>query len=172
MKNDLIQSIKDHPKRSGSWERWYKSAYRAAFFIAFKRTNGDKEKSEELVQEAFFRFIKYRAIEKVNNEKEAISYLVAILKNVHLKTILKKKKLEQVSSTFFDSETTSPEYNSDIFDITRAARNLSKEEQLILLLAIRGESISEIARITDNSYTNAGVKLHRLRSRLKEIVNG
>ena len=51
-------------------------------------------------------------------------------------------------------------------------RTLQKSEKALILLYIDGISYREIAEITGDSESNVGVKLTRIRQKLKELITG
>ena len=54
--------------------------------------------------------------------------------------------------------------------LAMSLRGLSSVDREILSLTIQGYSLSDLAEATGLSYTNAGVRLHRLRKRLRKSL--
>lgn len=171
MSVDLIQRLRQRPDNERLWEAWHKSTYPKLYFAAFRLANGNADLARDLTQETFTRFLEYRAIARVENELHAIAYLIktcrnlAIDRNAHAKTVPLEglAELEAIPAPEQSAESS--------VDLERAVDELDAADRALVQWMRDGLGVGEIAAKLGISYTAAGVRVHRLKKRLRKALD-
>lgn len=170
MSSDLIARIRSHRDSGRSWSEWYKSAYPSVYFAAYRFSRGNVEAARDLTQETFTRFVQYEAIDRVTDEKHALSFLIRTCRNL---AIDRNGRAREISlEDIPESELVAP---VDVparaaLQIDDLLRLLTVEERQVIQWTREGFGIADIAKKLGISYTAAGVRLHRIRKRLQETL--
>lgn len=100
------------------------------------------------------------------------TWIYRITLNVCLTLLKKQKKApKQVDSDYEPSE--SPNYGESALDMLYAAiRKLSEVDRAVILLYLEEKSYQEIAEIIGTNANNIGVRINRIKSRLKNMLHG
>ncbi len=128
-----------------------------------------EEDFEDYYQEVCLQIWKSRKNFKEKSEWSTWVYRVAL--NVCL-TLIKKKRIP--AGVFPIKEVADPhpsEEEEDIVNLYAAIRTLSEIDRAIILLYLEEKSYREIALIMGTKTTNIGVKINRIKKRLKTILN-
>jgi RNA polymerase sigma factor (sigma-70 family) len=169
--NALMMQVKNgEPNKMGPlFERYH----RALFGFLFQMTK-DKESSEDMVQQVFFRMLKYAKTFTGNGEFKTWMYHLA--RNVlfdHLKKNEKKKDHyslqgleEKTAGDYFADE--SLEKKQELQTLSMAIDNLSEaNRELLILCRYQRLNYQEIAHILDISEGAVKVRMHRALGQLK-----
>lgn len=62
--------------------------------------------------------------------------------------------------------------NEDIAQLYRAIRRLSEADRAVILLYLEEKSYAEIAEVLGTNVNNIGVKINRIKERLKKLLDG
>jgi RNA polymerase sigma factor (sigma-70 family) len=171
MSDDLIRKLRSAPGNEKLWAAWYKAAYPRVYFAAHRISNGRADLARELAQETFSRFIEYRALERVIDESSALAHLLVTCRNLAIDrnrdvSLISLEGLEEAQSI------AAADVPLDrAMDVERAVQELSADDQKLVQWMRDGLSVSEIARRLQVTYSAAGVRVHRLRKRLRELVS-
>jgi RNA polymerase sigma-70 factor (ECF subfamily) len=143
--------------------------YRFCYFRLF-----NKEKAEELSQEAFMRTWEYLASGKKVDNIRAFVYRVA--RNSIVDYFRKKKELslDELHEQGFDVSLEDASRWENIIDGRDAIRAISlldeKYRDVLLLRHVDGLSVKEIASVVGETENAISVRLHRGMKQLKEIL--
>jgi RNA polymerase sigma-70 factor (ECF subfamily) len=149
-----------------------------AFTIALRYTK-NREDAEELAQSAFVKA--YLNLNDYRGEAKFSTWLYTIVSSLCL-TFLRKKKLEVHSldqeAVFERADAGESSMRADAVEqqsraalVNRAIELLNPDDAKIILLFYKAEQrLEEIAQILHIEPNNAKVKLHRARTRLKEVM--
>jgi RNA polymerase sigma-70 factor (ECF subfamily) len=143
--------------------------YRFCYFKLF-----DKEKAEELTQEAFMRTWEYLAAGKEVDNIRAFVYRVA--KNSIVDYFRKKKELslDELQSQGFDASLEDASRWGDIIDGNDAIRAIGlldeKYREALIFRHVDGMAVKEIAALSGETENAISVRLHRGLKQLKEIL--
>jgi RNA polymerase sigma factor (sigma-70 family) len=170
MSADLIVQIREQPNSQRRWAAWYKRVYPNVYYAAFRLTNGNAEEARELTQETFTRFLEYRAIERVQGEQHALGYLIKTCRNLAIDRNARVREIRLESLIEADSIPAPERHIEESIDLDRALLELGGDDQMLTQWMREGISVSEIARRLGITYTAAGVRIHRLRKRLREAI--
>lgn len=170
MSRDLIQRLRQRPHNKHLWEAWYASAYPKLYFVAFRLARGSSDIARDLTQGTFTRFLEYRAIERVASEQHALAYLIKTCRNLAIDRNAQARNipLESLAEVEWMPAPEHPE--ESIIDLQRAVDELDDEDQNLVQWMQDGLRVSEIAKRLNVSYTAAGVRVHRLRKRLRNAL--
>ena len=133
-----------------------------------------QEDFEDYYQEVCLQIWKSRHNFKGNSEWSTWIYRVTL--NVCL-TLVKKtgvptEKLKAQHKLLPSQEGDSVEKDQAINELYRAIKALSDIDRAIILLYLEEQSYREIAQIMGMNTTNIGVRINRIKKRLKTILNG
>ncbi|MDX1446584.1 RNA polymerase sigma factor [Lishizhenia sp.] len=131
-----------------------------------------QEDFEDYYQETCLQI--WRSSENFKNESEWSTWIYRISLNVCL-TLLKKKKN---GSQLFASDYIPPELtadskafaNEDLNQLYDAIRQLSEIDRAVIMLYLEEKSYKEIGEILGTNSNNIGVKIKRIKERLKKIL--
>lgn len=170
MSSDLIQQLRQRPHNERLWKAWYASAYPKLYFAAFRLANGNPDLARDLTQGTFTRFLEYRAIERVQSEQHAVAYLIKTCRNVAIDRNAQAKSIPLESLTEVESMPAPEQHEESVMDLQRAVDDLEDEDQDLVQWLRDGLSVGEVAKRLNASYTAAGVRIHRLRKRLRKAL--
>lgn len=142
--------------------------------IIFKVVNiyaDNREDKEDLLQEIWLQlwlsFPRFRFQSKVSTWMYQVALNTAL--TYSRKSATRNKHLRNAAATpsLVDDENAQHEQERLLWEMIRS---LQKAEKALILLYIEGISYREIAEITGDSENNVGVKLSRIRQRLKDLI--
>ncbi len=129
---------------------------------------------EDYYQEVCLQIWKSR--DNFRGQSEWSTWIYKLSLNVCL-TLQKKKKLS--TKPLADSEAallktdSEPNRKDDNFTaLYSAIRQLSEVDRAVILLYLEEKSYQEIAEVLGTNATNIGVRINRIKKRLKKILNG
>ena len=133
-----------------------------------------QEDFEDYYQEVCLQIWKSR--NNFRGQSEWSTWVYKITLNVCL-TLIKKQRLptEQLKSqhsNFSDKANDPKEADSAMHNLYKAIKALSEIDRAIILLYLEEQSYQEIAEIMGMKTTNIGVRINRIKKRLKIILNG
>lgn len=151
------------------WPRVMSTTYRAL--------GGLKDRAEDASQEVFFRLVRYADFSRERTPEEFLGYVHVVCENVASdflrelvhRTVSIEDELEEVEEERFTPA--NPEQlviTAEISDRLREA--LNPEEQELLHLMSEGYKDGEIAERLGWSYGKAGVRVHRLRIKVRNLL--
>lgn len=133
-----------------------------------------QEDFEDYYQEVCLQI--WRSKDNFREESEWSTWVYRISLNVCL-TLLKKKKNngQHFVSDSFPAEETEDNYafSDESLNLLYAAiRKLSEIDRAIIMLYLEEKSYKEIAEIIGTNFNNIGVRVKRIKMRLKKILDG
>lgn len=151
------------------FERYHQRMF--AFFM--RLTSGNQSLSEDLVQNTFFRILKYK--KSYNPEKKFSTWIYQVGRNVffdHCRKGGNENSVDDFKSNEPVDEMVSPFQETDErLDLLRMALDQLPEDkrEIIVLSRYEGLRYKEIGEIMDCSETAIKVKAHRAMKELKDI---
>ncbi len=133
-----------------------------------------QEDFEDYYQEVCLQI--WRSKDNFREESQWSTWVYRISLNVCL-TLLKKnkKKGQQFASDVIPVELTEDSYafsDENLNELYRAIRQLSEIDRAVILLYLEEKSYKEIADIMGTNTNNIGVRIKRIKERLKKILDG
>lgn len=128
----------------------------------------DEEDRKDLYQEIVFQ--SWKAYSSFKGTSKFSTWLYRISLNVSLTHLSKRKK--QVKGTITEEAYFEPQELSERADrLYRAIRQLNDVDRGVIMLHLDGYNNEEISEITGITKNNTGVKLHRIKQQLSDILN-
>jgi RNA polymerase sigma factor (sigma-70 family) len=178
-----LQFIRSDPRAPDGWSafyRWMAPQIRGQLFLLGVR---DPAQVEDLTHDVLMRFLQYCPWRLRWHELPPAAGVVAYLRRVVRSVFFDDKtRIESLrmrwpanpggSATEFDDSEVQ-ETAGSVDDLWRRlgelARQLTPSERELLRLVVDGATVQQIADSIGISYTAAGVRIHRLRQRLKTL---
>ena len=133
-------------------------------------TKGDRDTANDLSQEVFISV--WKNLEKYRGASSYKTWIYRITVNTCLQYIKKEKASpilnEDIRPTIADTDETA---NDDIQKLYEAIGQLKKIDRLIIMMVLENQDYDTISEIIGIKPTNVRVKIHRIKKRLKTILN-
>jgi len=163
---DRTQELRGHPSSERLWTEWYKLVYPKLYYAAFRLANGNVVAAQDLAQESLARFLDYRAIERVTDDRHAVSFLIKTCRNLAIDLSARARDIPLQELGEMDAiEIPDPQPK---IDLDRMLQTLEPQDRELMQWALEGVSLSDMARRMGSTYTAVGVRLHRIRQGLKK----
>lgn len=132
----------------------------------------NEEELKDFIQEVTIQL--WRSHKKFENRSKVSTWVYRVTLNVCL--AMSKKNKRSVESVSLDNVQVSEEVDEvekeQIELLYDAVRTLKEADRAIVLLYLENKSYKEIAEILGMTVTNVGVKVNRLKTQLKNIIDG
>jgi RNA polymerase sigma factor (sigma-70 family) len=166
-----FERFKRDPRNMEAFDEWYREAYPPLFLFAFRITRGNRPLAEDLCHDAILAFVTRGHMKKAKNSELALGYVRQSIAHAHV-DVIRAKTRESANPLVLESVTDDPG------ETLVAAQNvysqligrLGPDDHEILGMMFAGESLSRIAAALNISYTNAGVRVHRIRNIINELT--
>ena len=146
----------------------------AAIIIKICRAYTNSEEDfEDYYQEVCLQIWKSR--KNFNQQSNWSTWIYRLSLNVCLTLLKKSKNVSKQQSELFQNEIIESNKafeNESINQLYNAIRKLSKIDRAIILLYLEEKSYKEIAEIIGSNTNNIGVRIKRIKERLKTLLNG
>ena len=131
---------------------------------------GDRDTANDLSQEVFISV--WNSLDKFKGASSYKTWIYRITVNTCLQYIKKEKASpilnEDNQPTIADTDETA---NDDIQKLYEAIGQLKKIDRLIIMMVLENQDYDTISEIIGIKPTNVRVKIHRIKKRLKTILN-
>ena len=130
----------------------------------------DEEELKDLIQEVTIQL--WKSHQKFQGNSKISTWVYRVTLNVCL-AINRKRKLvtEPIKSVDFAEDIDQTE-KEQIDLLYKAIKQLSDSDRAIILLYLEKKSYQEISEILGMTVSNVGVKVNRLKDKLKTMING
>jgi len=168
MSPDLIEAIRQAPRSERLWSVWYTKTYPGVYYAAYRFSRGNADAARDLTQETFTRFVQYDAIQRVDDEEHARAFLIKTCRNLAIDRDARAREipLDDIPEYHLAQPSDTPAGAGP--DLEEMLQFLDTEDRKLIAWTQEGFTLAEIARKLNISYTAAGVRLHRLRKRLRQ----
>jgi len=166
---------RDDPR---AWEIVITGSWGTALAVAHRVLRGQLEPAQDVAQEVFRRIVQYCNFQELQDADEFLAYLRAVSLNAS-RDALRRLAPRAADVPLEDLETgREPRSRPETPEEILLARQLREEllaqldptDQKLLQLLIAGYSLGEIAKRLGLTYSNAGVRLYRLREFLRDYI--
>jgi RNA polymerase sigma factor (sigma-70 family) len=175
-----IERLAGSPKDEDAWRFLYREMRPFVLAVVYRRLK-NRAAAEDAAQEVFFRVLRARPFEKIREEGAFRGYVWRIALNVantHLrKAALKDRGEHHLFEWGTAQETALTEQLSqehDLFLMEEALQlvmdDLEPNDRKFLEMLMNGSTLSQAATALDISYSSAGVRFHRLKKKLRNIL--
>ena len=135
-------------------------------------SQGDSGKASDLTQEVFIKV--WTHLDSFQNRSSYKTWIYRITVNTCLQLIKKEKKKSTISVDSIQHKLTS-ETESEISEararLYHAIGQLKKVDRLVIMMVLEGQEYDDIAEVLGIQPTNLRVKIHRIKKRLKNILD-
>ncbi len=162
-----------------AWRILFLGAWGTGLSASNRTLRGQVELAKDVTQEAFQRLIKYCDFQELQDPDAFLPYFRAVCRNVarDALTRLAPELAAQVPLEELDTASPRVEQPATPEELARAEQlkrellaTLDSEDQQLFRLLIEGYSLPEVSGRLNLSYTNAAVRLHRLRVLLRNYM--
>jgi len=131
----------------------------------------NKVDQEDLYQEIVYQL--WKSFPSFKHQSKISSWMYRIALNTAMTVYRKKKLMVEYVEDLPEQKQASPENlpSENGERLFSALRKLNDAEKAVISLFLEDFSYQEIATITGLSETNIGVRLNRIKSKLKKIIN-
>lgn len=159
--------------------RQFYSEYKNKLFSYLMYKSGDREVALDIMQESFTRYIqRYDHVGKVGSASNTVTMSPALLYTIARNALIdfqrnqgKLKRTEHFIPQAVPDEEASFIAREESARMKRAIAKLPEQDREILVLAVGGVAYKEIAEISNLSVANVKVRIHRARTRLRQMLN-
>jgi RNA polymerase sigma factor (sigma-70 family) len=173
-----LDNLRRHPKDSDAWSEFYRYFRPQVAAMLFLLGVRKQEDLAELCQEVFYRFLRYSPWKEnwalLPDRSTIIAYLRTATRNALSTYAGKRVRARELSLEEMGEEILKNRAlwvtgeSTDLQELlSRVTKHLSSDDQRLLALLVAGYSLSKIAEEYGISYTAAGVRVHRLKERLR-----
>lgn len=132
----------------------------------------DQDELKDFVQEVTIQL--WRSRDKFENRSKLSTWIYRVTLNVCL-TLSKKNRRRvdtvELLATDYQNEDDSIE-QEQVAALYSAVRKLKEADRALVLLYLEDKSYQEIADILGMTISNVGVKINRIKAKLKELIDG
>lgn len=169
LSNDVVARLRSKPHDQLAWGDLYRKLRPAVYYTAYKLSRGNVAIAEDITQDTFLRFLDYGDLSRIPDEAHATAYLRQTARRLlcdrrygtEITTSNPEEALEYAS---YDDE---DRYHI-LWDLEQLSPELTDADRQLLAWLIEEWTIEEIAAALNISYSAAGVRLHRLKKRLRQ----
>jgi RNA polymerase sigma factor (sigma-70 family) len=145
-------------------------ANQGIIFKVCKMYRDTKQDQEDLFQEIVFQL--WKAFPSFRNESKASTWMYRISINTAIAVFRKQRVyLQDVTEIPEWSHPVDPEQSENEERMFEALRKLNNAERAVISLFLEDYSYAEISEITGLTENNIGVQLHRIKNKLKILIN-
>jgi RNA polymerase sigma factor (sigma-70 family) len=161
-----------------AWRALHKSLWPFVMSIVYRRLK-DKIAAEDAAQEVFLRLVHSRPYERIRDGGEFQAYVWRVAINcANTSHVMAQQHSDRKSalSDYRGSEdgagTAAASEDRLIFEevLTLAEGSLAPQDSRLLTILLQGRSLREAADELGQTYSGAGVRLHRLRLKLSKLL--
>ncbi len=159
-------------KNQQLFESIYQQCFPMVLQMCLGFMKGDKDLANDLSQEVFINI--WNAVGSFKGQSTYKTWVYRITVNTCLQYIRKEKKknklpLEKVAYILVDeSQSPDTDQNQSLY---RAIGTLEELDRLIIMMVLEGQDYDNISNVLGIKTTNVRVKIHRIKKRLKKILD-
>ena len=175
----VLERLKASPVDEDAWRSLYRQLWPFVIAIIYRRLRGSERKAaEDAAQEVFIRLLRTQPFDKILNADALRAYTGRIAENVaktHLRKLHAAIDSERDVAEWSRLEPSMEALESDgelrareLLDLAESI--LEPKDSDLLRLILEGSSLDRAADQMGLSYSNAGVRLHRIRLKLRNAL--
>ena len=155
------------PNDEMAWAELHGTLRPFIYAIVYRNLSGLQALSEDVTQEVFLRLLNARPFGRISEPGAFRAYVAVVA--VNCARSCRARMLRQPQGASADIENV--EGFSELgVGLNEAVGMLGQKDRDLLMLVSQGMSLSEISKALGVAYSTVGVRLHRLRKRLKASV--
>lgn len=159
-------------KNQRLFEKIYKECYPMVLQMCLGYMKGDTDLANDLAQEVFINI--WNAMDSFKGKSTHKTWVYRITVNTCLQYIRKEKKKKNVSidkveyALTEESSESSLDQNQSLY---KAIGGLEELDRLLIMMVLDGQEYDTISEVMGIKPTNVRVKIHRIKKRLKKILD-
>lgn len=150
------------------FQKLYQDYQAMVFTICKGFMKGDKDQAHDLVQDIFVNI--WNALSEFRAESSYKTWIYRITVNTCLLQLRKNKFKLPIENAINLYEADSGQETENEKILYRAIGHLEEVERLIIMMVLDGVLYNEIANIVGATENNLRVKIHRIKSKLKTLI--
>jgi RNA polymerase sigma factor (sigma-70 family) len=171
---DILKRLAHSRTDEVAWRLLFKQLWPFVFTVNYRLLKGNRSLAEDVSQEVFMRVLRYTNFVQSDDPTVFLAYVRAICKNT-IRTTQSQMSREPsavAGLVDIDLETSVDHSASPERAVASAERmrqvmaKLDSEDRTLLIMIVDGLSLEEMASLTGYTYSNIGVRIHRLRKSL------
>ncbi|WP_299437573.1 RNA polymerase sigma factor [uncultured Aquimarina sp.] len=150
----------------------YKQCYPMVVQMCLGYMKGDADLANDLTQEIFINI--WNAMDSFKGKSTHKTWVYRITVNTCLQYIRKEKNKKKVSIEKVEHALTEESYEATSdqnHSLYRAIGTLEELDRLLIMMVLDGQGYDDISEIMGIKSTNVRVKIHRIKKRLKKILD-
>jgi len=177
---EILKRLERSRADQEAWNLLYRHLWPLLVAINYRILRGDRELAQDASQEVVLRLFRYVQFEDFQDKPEDfLSYVRAMCRNVSRSYLARLLREPSFSQQLLESRELlkSPTGENDAeerailrSEMTAATASLDSDDRKLLDLLRAGATISEIAERLGITYSNAAVRIHRLRLALSKSM--
>ena len=158
-------------KTTSQFESIHKQYFSMVLQMCLGFCQGDYDKANDLSQEVFIKIWKH--LDSFKGLSSYKTWIYRITVNTCLQLIRKEKKnntlsIDRVHHQFLEeSKNDATEASNRLY---KAIGQLNKLDRLVIMMVLEGQHYDDISEVLGIEPTNVRVKIHRIKKRLKKIL--
>jgi len=173
----LLDQLRVAPNDALAWRSLYRRLWPFIMAVCYRLLK-NRAMAEDASQEVFSRLFHSRPFEKITDAGSFRAYLKVMTLNVarnHLRSIRQDERGEHALAEWQGANQLVGSIDPDgrlLFreTIELVQKDLDPEEARLLQLLLGGLSVTDVAEALGLSYSAAGVRVHRLRQKVRNIL--
>jgi RNA polymerase sigma factor (sigma-70 family) len=174
---DAVRRLGRRRADQQAWETLFNTSWSTALATTHRILGGQLELAADAAQEAFTRIVRYCDFQRIADGPAFLAYLQKVCRHAALD--LRRRMMSTSAGQPLDPasgrprdiprQPFAPEQSLRRDELRRElVRHLDSDEQQLLGMLLEERSLTEIAARCGISYANAGVRVHRLRAKLRK----
>jgi len=176
--DELLERLQSAPGDEQAWTKLYRALWPFVVAVIYRYLRGSKENTEDAAQEVFLRMARANAFGRIDNADALRLYLWKISVNVARTFRARDRARQHIESPSDDlteeaSDLVLRDDEPDLIaaDLLRSVfRDLDPQDRKLLQWMLEGRKVREIAETEGITYSNAGVRIYRLRQKIDNIL--
>lgn len=171
-----LARLRQSPSDDGAWRSIYRRLWPFVVAVAHRRVR-DKGIAEDIAQDVFARIARYRPYDRIHEPEQFRAYVWRMAVNVanaYARSARRRKRGLQALWDWGARDPVAPEASDDrlVFEelLSLARDKVEPQDHALLGLLLEGRPLAEVASKLGLTYSAAGVRLHRLRHRLRKSL--
>jgi RNA polymerase sigma factor (sigma-70 family) len=171
---DALKRLSVDRTDEDAWRFLFEQSWATALTTSNRVLRGQLELARDVAQEAFHRIVRYCKFADLLDPDDFFLYLKAVCRNAArdaLKDLTAEALVESAEEGELEEIRVSEETPENLISaretLNEFRQQLDESDRKMLNLLIEGFDLPEIADRLTLSYSNAGVRVHRLRERLR-----
>jgi RNA polymerase sigma-70 factor (ECF subfamily) len=175
----VLERLKASPADEDAWRSLYRQLWPFVIAVIYGRLRGTERKAaEDTAQEVFIRLLRTRRFDKIPDADALRAYIGRIAENAaktHLRKVYAQESGKRDLAEWGRLEPSVEAFEVDgelrareLLDLAESM--LEPKDRDLLRLILEGSSLDRAADRLGLSYSNAGVRLHRIRRKLRNAL--